>query len=100
MQEFHESRLLARLLFLQQNHIDAQSQLVDDCTNVTQQLTTSDSPGQSTPVPLQILFKTVLCERSVLENMLRVNPRSEQHNEHVVVLVKDEQCVVLSNQST
>lgn len=52
------------------------------------------------PVLFQVLFIAILRERSVLQNVLAINPRSRQYKQHVDVLVEDEKLVELPKQST
>lgn len=52
------------------------------------------------PVLFQVLFIAILRERSVLQHILAINPRSRQYKQHVDVLIEDEEFVELPEQST
>lgn len=52
------------------------------------------------PVLFQVLFIAILRERSVLQDILAINPRSRQYKQHVDVLIEDEKLVELPKQST
>ena len=52
------------------------------------------------PVLFQVLFIAILRERSALQDILAINPRSRQYKQHVDVLIEDEKLVELPKQST
>ena len=52
------------------------------------------------PVLFQVLFIAILRERSVLQDILAINPRSRQYKQHVDVLIEDEKLVELPKKYT